>query len=128
MSWKRIRITVARSRAFPQGSNRHGYEIVLPLQPDGMLDQATLDRTPELCSVHRFWEGEGDALGRLRRERSGHWTIVYDPGGPPEEPIHRFAQHRLVEGEYLSTQDHAGREHVLRVVSVRPEPGLGSKS
>jgi hypothetical protein len=95
MSWKRIRLTVARSRDF--------------------------------CSVHRFWEGEGDALGRLRRERGGHWTIVYDPGGPAEEPIHRFAQHRLVEGEYLSTRDHAGGEHVLRVVSVRPEPGLGGK-
>jgi hypothetical protein len=125
MNWKRIRLTLARSREHPDGSNRHGYEIVLPLKPDGTLDQTTLDRTPELCSVHRFWEGEGDALGRLKRERGGNWVIVYDPGGPAEEPIHHFARHRLVAGEYLSTHDHNGTEHVFRVVSVRPEPGLG---
>jgi len=125
MNWKRIRLTLARSREHPDGSNRHGYEIVLPLKPDGSLDQAMLDRTPELCSVHRFWEGDGDALGRLKRERGGNWMIVYDPGGPAEEPIHHFARHRFVAGEYLSTRDHNGTEHVFRVVSVRPEPGLG---
>jgi|SRR5579864_7291511 len=126
MSWKRIRLEAARSREFPEGSHRHGYEIVLPLKPDGMLDQAAMERTPELCSVHRFWEGEGDAIGRVVRQR-GTWMIVYDPGGPADEPMHRFAQHRFAEGEYLAIRETGRAEHALRVVSIRAEPGLGDK-
>ena len=123
--WSRVRLELARSHEFPEGSTRHGYVLVLPLDSDGRLDEELFHKAPELCTLHRFWEGEGDALGRLKRERGGNWMIVYDPGGPAEEPIHHFARHRFVAGEYLSTRDHNGTEHVFRVVSVRPEPGLG---
>ncbi len=35
---KRIRLILARSKAFPEGSARHGYEFVAPLDPDGQHD------------------------------------------------------------------------------------------
>ena len=35
---KLIRLNLARSKDFPGGSTRHGYEIVAPLDQDGRID------------------------------------------------------------------------------------------
>ena len=51
MTWMRIRLEVARSRDFPEGSTRHGYEMVLPLMPDGRIDERALKAAPELATV-----------------------------------------------------------------------------
>lgn len=59
----RVRLELARSREFPQGSSRHGYELVLPLDENGKIDLARWEKAPEVCTVHRFWEGEGDSVG-----------------------------------------------------------------
>jgi hypothetical protein len=119
----RIRLEVARGRDFPEGSTRHGYEIVLPLLPDGRIDEKALKATPEAATVHRFWAGEGDAIGQIAHERGG-WLISYEPGGPEDEPLHRFAEHHFRVGEYVSVRAHA--EHAFKVVDVRPAPGLGT--
>src|SRR5271163_1452056 len=124
MSWKRVRIEVARSRDFPEGSHRHGYEMVLPLQADGRIDEKALKAAPEVATVHRFWEGEGDSVGQIQH-RGGKWMISYSEGDADDEALHRFAEHRFKEGEYVSVREaEGGAEHALQVVSVRPEPGL----
>jgi hypothetical protein len=125
MSWTRVRLQVARSREFPTGSTRHGYEMTMPLKPDGRIDEKTLRAAPELATVHRFWEGEGDAVGQIVHER-GRWLISYEPGGPENEPLHRFAEHQFREGEYVSVREGAGAEHAFTVVSARPAPGLAA--
>ena len=43
---KRIRLNLARSKEFPSGSSRHGYEFVAPLDATGHID-------PELWRRHR---------------------------------------------------------------------------
>ncbi len=123
MTWQRVRLELARSRDFPEGSTRHGYEMVLPLAPNRHIDRAVLEKDPELCTVHRFWEGEGDSVGQLVRNR-GQWMISYASGDADDEPLHRFLNHRFSEGEYVSVRDAHGAEHAFRVVAVRPEPGL----
>jgi hypothetical protein len=123
MTWMRIRLEVARSHDFPTGSTRHGYELVLPLMADGRIDEKTLKAAPELATVHRFWEGEGDAVGQVRHQRQG-WLITYEPGGPEDEPLHRFPEHRFRQGEYVSVRAQA--EHAFKVVDVRPAPGLAT--
>jgi hypothetical protein len=35
---KRIRLNLARSKEFPLGSDRHGYEFVAPLDASGHID------------------------------------------------------------------------------------------
>ena len=40
-TFKRIRLHLARSKEFPSGSSRHGYEFVVPLDANGHID-ATL--------------------------------------------------------------------------------------
>ena len=123
MTWMRIRLVVARGRDFPEGSTRHGYELVLPLMADGRIDEKTLKPAPELATVHRFWEGEGDAVGQVRHQR-GNWLITYEPGGPADEPLHRFSEHHFRLGEYVSVRAHV--EHAFKVVDVRPAPGLAT--
>ncbi|HTS94848.1 MAG TPA: hypothetical protein VMG55_22745 [Stellaceae bacterium] len=123
MSWKRVRIELARSHDFPEGSHRHGYEMVLPLAPDDRVDEKALGAAPEVATVHRFWEGEGDAVGRIERV-DGEWWISYSAGEAEDEPLHRFAAHRFREGEYLTVRAPVGGEHAFKVVAVRPAPGL----
>ena len=38
-AFKRIRLNLARSKEFPQGSQRHGYEFVAPLDRNGYQNQ-----------------------------------------------------------------------------------------
>ena len=125
MTWKRVRLELARSHEFPEGSNRHGYEMVLPLSADDRVDEKTLAAAPEVATVHRFWEGEGDAVGQLMRV-SGRWQISYAVGTADDEPLHRFTEHRFKEGEYVSVRTAEGAEHAFKVIAVRPAPGLAA--
>ena len=68
---KRIRLNLARSREFPAGSERHGYEFVAPLNAAGRIDPHLSQEHREHCGVRRFWEGEDDEVGHL----------VHRPGG-----------------------------------------------
>src|SRR4051812_14550424 len=101
----RVRLELARSHDFPDGSNRHGYEFILPLSEDGKLDRGDYDRAPELSTVHRFWDGEGDEVGQLVHTARGRWAFSYVAGEDDDEPIHRFADHVFREGEYISVRE-----------------------
>jgi len=60
---KRVRLELARSREFPDGITRHGYEVTMPLDEGGRIDRATWEKTPEVCTVRRFWKGDDDLAG-----------------------------------------------------------------
>jgi hypothetical protein len=121
----RVRLELARSREFPQGSGHHGYEFMLPLTQEGKLDVATWEKAPELSTVHRFWEGEGDETGQLTRSGKDKWAFSFREGEEDDEPIHRFAEHVFKEGEYLSVREPDGEMHTFKIVLVAPAPGLG---
>ena len=72
---KRIRLNLARSKEFPLGSARHGYEFVAPLDGAGHIDPHLWHKHREHCRVRRFW-GQNEELGRL----------VHKPGGK-EKPL-----------------------------------------
>src|SRR5262249_23695494 len=111
-------------RRFPDGSGRHGYEFVLPLTSAGKLDRAAWSKAPELCTVHRFWEGEDDETGQLVQSGKGKWAFSYRDGEEDDEPIHRFDEHVFKEGEYLSVREPDGEMHTFKIVLVQPAPGL----
>lgn len=123
MSWMRVRLELARGPEFPEGSTRHGYEFVLPLRPDGRLDRHAYGVAPELCTVHRFWEGQGDFVGELVH-LGGAWAFSYAPGSADDERIAHFIHHVYREGEYISIREPKGAEHTFRIVRVEPAPGL----
>jgi hypothetical protein len=122
---KRIRLHLARSRDFPAGSSRHGYQFVAPLDPNGHIDPALWRQYREHCGVRRFWEGEADELGRLvHRPGSGpaRWVFDYNEATEEEEDEagYRFGDHVFRCGEYVSIRDEDGEMHTFRVVSVEP--------
>jgi len=63
---KRIRLNLARSKQFPAGSARHGYEFVAPLDAAGHIDVELWRKHREHCGVRRFW---GEFLSAWERYR-----------------------------------------------------------
>lgn len=122
----RIRVELARSHDFPEGSTRHGYEFILPLGADGRLDRESYSRNHQVCTVHRFWEGEGDETGQIVHSSRGAWQFSFRGDVEDDEPIHRLAEHVFKEGEYLSVREPNGQTCTFRIVVVRPAPGLAT--
>jgi len=123
-AFKRIRLELARSKEFPNGSPHHGYEITAPLTADGHIDVALWQQHRDNCRVLRFW-GDGEELGFLVHKPGGgeHARWVFDYGKTTHhenESGYRFGAHSFRFGEYVSLQDEAGEVHTFRVVSVAP--------
>ena len=68
---KRIRLELARSKDFPMGSARHGYEFVAPLDSKAHIDPQMCEKYREHCGVRRFWNGADDEIGRLLHKPGG---------------------------------------------------------
>lgn len=122
--FKKITLHLARSREHPDGSNRHGYDIVAPLTPEGRFDLEACHRHPEACRVHRFWAGEPDQIGRLRHRAGGAggstWVFDYDAAqDDDDEAGYRLGDHVMQTGEYVSVRDDGGEMHTFRIVSVQ---------
>src|SRR5512134_869994 len=83
---KRIRLNLARSKEFPNGSERHGYEFVAPLDQTGHIDPVLWRSQREHCGVRRFWDGD-EQLGKLVHKAGGreHSRWVFDYEDSAEE-------------------------------------------
>lgn len=121
MTLKNIRLELARDPNHPLGSDRHGYELLAPLDAEGRIDVEEYRKRREECRVWRFWSGEDDEFGHLLHTRGNTWAFHYDIEGDPEglEAGFRFDQHRFVEGEYVSIKEADGDLHTFQVVAVR---------
>jgi hypothetical protein len=120
---KRIRLNLARSKEFPLGSDKHGYEFVAPLDAQGHIDPELWRKYREHCGVRRFWDGEDDEVGRLVHKpggaEHGRWVFDYDEATEEDDEAgYRFGKFR--PGEYVSIRDEDGNMHTFQVVSVEP--------
>ena len=120
---KRIRLNLARSKEFPLGSVKHGYEFVAPLDGKGHIDAHLWQQHREHCGVRRFWSGEDDKIGRLVHKPGGaehaRWIFDYDVERvDDDEAGYRFGVHAFTPGEYVSIRDEDGEMHTFRVASV----------
>jgi hypothetical protein len=121
---KRIRLNLARSKDFPTGSARHGYEFVAPLDAAGHIDQALWRTHRDRCGVRRFW-GSEEEFGKLVHKPGGNehsrWVFDYDESAEEDDEAgYRFGSHAFVPGEYVSIRDEDGDMHTFQVVSVEP--------
>jgi len=69
----RILLNLARSKEFPYGSPRHGYDFIAPLDPEGHIDPILWKKYRDHCRVRRFWGRRG------RRGRSSCPTSLVAP-------------------------------------------------
>ena len=123
--FKRITLNLARSKEFPSGSARHGYQFLAPLDRSGHIDSALWHKHRDSCRVRRFWEDEDDEDGRLVHKPGGaehaRWVFDYDATrSDDDEAGYRFGAHAFKPGEYVSIANGDGELHTFRVVSVEP--------
>lgn len=127
MPLTKIRLELARDREHPEGSNRHGYEFVGPLDAEGHLDAAVWRKCRDRCRVKRFWLHEPDEIGHLVRKRGGEWAFHYDEDEDEEEDEggYRFGDHKFAPGEYVSIREHGEDQlRTFRVVRVEALPAV----
>ena len=120
---KRIRLHLARSKAFPEGSSRHGYEFVAPIDVEGHIDPELWRQHREHCRVRRFWNGEPEQVGRLLHKPGGaehaRWVFDYDASRTDDDEAgYRFGGHAFAPGEYVSITEDDGDVHTFKVMSV----------
>ncbi len=116
---KSIRLNLARTHEFPEGSDRHYYRFTAPLDSDGHLSAEGWRQNRDMCRVVRSWADEEEDIGHLVHKQGGSWGFHYDiDGDEGDESGYRLGSHRFVPGEYVSIRDEDGELHTFRVVAV----------
>lgn len=117
MPWTSLRLELARTAEFPQGSSRHIYLLHLPLGAGGLIDEAQLKDSPERATVHRYWGDEPSRAGYVVDTPAG-WAISYERGEDDDEPLFHLETHRLQAGDYVTIVDSDGERLPMRIVSA----------
>lgn len=125
MDLKRIRLELARTAEFPEGSPQHGYEFVAPLDHRGHIDLANWRNAKGVCTVRRFWKNAADENGVLIHRKNGTWAFSYAVGDDDDEPIFRFDKHAFVVGEYVTVTEHDGVARPFKVADIAPAMTFG---
>ena len=121
---RKVTLHAARSKEFPQGSIRHGYDFIAPLTEDGHIDLEAWKAHRGECFAHRFWAAEPTMRGLLVHRAGGlggsTWAFEWkSPGaGEEEEEGFRFGDHAFKIGEYVSVREAEGDLLTFRVVRV----------
>ena len=122
---RKVTLNAARSKQFPEGSIRHGYDFVAPLTDDGHIDLEAWKAHRGECFAHRFWGGEPSLRGLLVHRAGGRggstWSFEWNKGArnkEEEEEGFRFGDHAFKVGEYVSVREEEGELLTFRVISV----------
>jgi hypothetical protein len=121
---KKVTLHAARSKAFPDGSIRHGYVFLAPLTVDGRIDLDAWKARRGECFVRRFWGDDPAERGLLVHRPGGRggstWAFEYGKAAALDEeaPGYRFADHAFRVGEYVSIRGEDGELLTFKVVDV----------
>ncbi|HET9427004.1 MAG TPA: hypothetical protein VFO69_01450 [Allosphingosinicella sp.] len=118
MNWKAIRLELARTREFPDGSASRGYLLRLPLDENGLIDAQALGSAPAMATVHRHWPNEPDLCGYVVRASNG-WALSYEPGEADGETVFHLENHPIRIGEYITLTEPDGTRLPFRVASLK---------
>lgn len=121
--WKIIRLELARTPEFPEGSASHAYVLRLPLRDEGLIDDAAVTFHPDLATVRRIWPDEPDQRGYIVRKPNG-WAFSYALGDDDDEGVYHLESHPLALGDYLTLTEPDGERLPFRVVSLHPDGAL----
>lgn len=116
MSWKVIRLELARTPEYPDGSSAHAFVLRLPVDDNGMLEQRILRNPDQRPTVRRFWPGEPEREGVVVPKGRG-WVFSYEPGESDDEALFHLENHPVKVGQYLTITDTDGEELPFKVVS-----------
>ena len=117
MNWKSIRLELARTQEFPEGSASRAYLVRLPVNDNGIIDEDALRAAPQLATVRRFWPSEPDMSGYVIRTQKG-WALSYRKGEEDDETIFHLETHRILPGEYITLREPDGKQLPYRITSL----------
>ena len=122
---RKVTLHAARSKEFPNGSIRHGYDFVAPLTEDGHIDLEGWKAHRGACFAHRFWADEPAMQGLLIHRAGGRGgsTWAFEWKSPraafdDEDEGFRFGDHTFKVGEYVSVREADGALLTFKVTSV----------
>jgi len=121
--WNLIRLELARTPDYPEGSASRGYMLRLPLGEDGLIDDDAVALHPELATVRRFWPDEPDQQGYLVRKGRG-WAFSYALGDDDDEDIYHLEAHPMRPGEYVTLTEPDGARLPFRVMQADPDGAM----
>jgi hypothetical protein len=120
VSFRRIRLELAREKGHPEGSASIGYTLVAPIDSYGRIDLDLWRKYHEFCRVVRFRPGEADEVGHLVRKPGGAWAFRYDVvGDHDDETGYHFSTDRFIIGDYVSVREKSDM-HTFQVASIEP--------
>jgi hypothetical protein len=117
-NFRHVRLLLAREKGHPEGDNREGFDLLLPLDEAGRIDAAEWKTHQEACRVRHFHPDREDAIGKLRRKPGGQWYFDYAQGDADNEIGFRLGEERFVAGEYVSINTD-GVMHTYQVAVVK---------
>jgi hypothetical protein len=106
-SWNLVRLELARTGEYPEGSASRAYMLRVPLDDAGLIDEAALAKRPALATVRRFWPNEADQTGVLIRNGKG-WIFSYAVGDDDDEALYHLDDHPLRVGDYVTLTEPDG--------------------
>jgi hypothetical protein len=115
----RIHLELARTPGFPEGSARHGYDLIAPLTAEGHVDLESWQRNRERCKVTRFWGDSPEENGHLLHVRGG-WCFDYGGGDDDDELFFKLDRHVFSPGAYVTLSERDGKQYPFRVITVTP--------
>ena len=119
MTWYMIRLDLARTRNFPEGSQEHCYLLRVPLDDRYLIDRDALRAAPERATVLRAWPDVPDLTGYLVHIPRG-WAFSYAPGEDDDEPLFHLEAHPLRIGEYVTITEPDGTPLAFRISQCDP--------
>jgi hypothetical protein len=122
-TWNLVRLELARTPEFPEGSASRAYMLRVPLDSAGLIDEAALAKRPAMATVRRFWPNEPDQTGYLIR-KGGGWAFSYALGDEDDENVHHLQAHPLRLGDYVTVTEADGESYPFRVVRSHSD-GVG---
>jgi hypothetical protein len=118
MLWHKVRLELARTHEFPEGSPLRGYELIVPLDEAGHIDEEAWRKEKARATVRRFWVDEEDEHGLLIHTKGRRWAFSYAPGEEDDTPLFHLENHLFKAGEYLSITEQDGETLTFRIVAI----------
>lgn len=109
-----LRLELARTPDFPNGSAGRAYLLRLPLDEKGTLDEKALRANPGYATVLRQWPNEPDQSGYLVHKPRG-WAFSYALGDEDDENLYHLETHSLRLGDYVTITEANGEKLPFRV-------------
>ena len=123
--WNVVRLELARTPEFPGGSASRAFMLRVPLNRDGLIDEASLTKRPAMATVRRFWPSEPDQTGYIVRNGAG-WAFSYAIGEDDDEKLFHLEARPLRIGDYVTITEPDGACYPFRVARSQPDRVAGS--